>query len=416
MNGWSYPLGLFQAFGVELEYMIVDRDTLDVRPVADALFRAAAGHETADVEPDGPGGVIAWSNELALHVAEIKTLRPVASLDGLADRFQQHVRRIDELLEPMNARLLPTAAHPWMDPHTEVRLWPHENNAIYAAFDRVFGCRGHGWGNLQSTHINLPFSNDEEFGRLHAAIRLILPLLPALAASSPILDGAPHPSADARLEYYRANSRRIPSVAGLIVPEPVFSRGEYEARILGRIYADLAPHDPEGVLRHEWANSRGCIPRFDRGSIEIRLLDIQECPEADMAVIAVVARAVRSLCEERWSSLRCLREVPTEPLHAVLLDTIRDAENAVIREPMLTIPLGLGAGPITAGDAWRSLAEQLLPPATRERATLERMIDAGTLSARVRARVGPAPTRDELRAVYRELADCLHDGRLFGVG
>ena len=41
--------------------------------------------------------------------------------------------------------------------------------------------------------LNLPFSSDEEFGRLHAAIRLLLPLLPALAASSPLV------------EVYRAN-------------------------------------------------------------------------------------------------------------------------------------------------------------------------------------------------------------------
>ena len=80
----------------------------------------------------------------------------------------------------MGCTLLPGGVHPWMDPSKETRLWPHEYNEVYRSFDRIFGCAGHGWSNLQSTHLNLPFADDDEFGRLHAAIRAILPLLPAL--------------------------------------------------------------------------------------------------------------------------------------------------------------------------------------------------------------------------------------------
>src|SRR5690606_3311880 len=92
-------------------------------------------------------------------------------------------------LAPLGGRLMPSAMHPWMDPLTQTRLWPHENSPVYEAFNRIFGCQGHGWSNLQSMHINLPFEGDEEFGRLHAGIRLILPILPALAASSPFVEG-----------------------------------------------------------------------------------------------------------------------------------------------------------------------------------------------------------------------------------
>jgi gamma-glutamyl:cysteine ligase YbdK (ATP-grasp superfamily) len=179
------PLHLFEGFGVELEYMIVDRDTLNVRPIADRLLADAAGEIVSDVEFDR----IAWSNELALHVIELKTNGPTASLAGLAEEFHQQVGQIDSLLSNHNARLMPTAMHPWMDPHTEFELWPHEHSSIYAAYNRIFDCHGHGWANLQSMHINLPFADDAEFGRLHAAIRLLLPILPALAASSPIVEG-----------------------------------------------------------------------------------------------------------------------------------------------------------------------------------------------------------------------------------
>ena len=68
---------------------------------------------------------------------------------------------------------------------------------MYEAYDRIFDCRGHGWANLQAVHLNLPFSGDEEFGRLHAAIRLVLPIMPAdrimasgLATSLPARAGA----------------------------------------------------------------------------------------------------------------------------------------------------------------------------------------------------------------------------------
>lgn len=407
-----YPIALFQAFGVEIEYMIVDADTLDVRPLADALFRAAAGSDTPDVEPDGPDGVISWSNELALHVAELKTQRPAPSLAGLAHHFQDHVRRINAYLAPMGARLLPTGMHPWMDPDRETRLWPHENNEIYAVYDRIFGCRGHGWGNLQSTHINLPFVDDAEFGRLHAACRLILPLIPALAASSPYADGKRAPNLDQRLKVYRHNADRVPSMVGHVVPERVFTREAFERDVLGRLYADLAPHDPEGVLRHEFANARGAMARFDRGAIELRLIDTQECPAADLAAVTLITEAVRALTEERWLSLDAQQAIEPEPLLAALMECVRDAEGAMVREPALLAAFGQRR-PLPAGELWAMLLDELVPSDAESAPTLRRMLRAGSLASRLVRALGESPSRDAFRAVYAELGDRLHAGELF---
>ncbi|MCA9304218.1 MAG: hypothetical protein KC996_08855 [Phycisphaerales bacterium] len=412
---WSYPIGLFEAFGIEMEYMIVDRETLDVRPVCDELFRFATGEVVSDVEPDGEEGTISWSNELALHVVELKTQRPAVTLDGLDASFQKGVQRIDALLEPMGCRLLPTAMHPWMDPDRETRLWPHEYNEIYRVYDKIFGCKGHGWGNLQSTHINLPFANEDEFGRLYAALRVVLPLLPAIATSSPILDGKRSPLACARMEVYRTNSSRVPMMAGLVVPEPVFTRSGFEEQILGGLYEQLAPHDPQGILRHEFANSRGAMARFDRGAIEIRVLDIQECPKADIAIAALIIELVRALVDERWISSEQQRSIPTELLHAVLLDTIRSGEHARIRDRVLLDAFGIHDREIGAGELWREILTRVLPEHPVWTPLLTRMLGAGTLSTRLSKQLGVSPTRDELRGVYRELADCLHNGELFRV-
>ncbi len=60
----------------------------------------------------------------------------------------------------------------------------------------------------------------------------MLPLLPGLAASSPLVEGRPTGLADNRLEFYRHNQRRLPELAGRIVPEPVYTRADYEREIL----------------------------------------------------------------------------------------------------------------------------------------------------------------------------------------
>ena len=173
-------LGLFEGIGIELEYMIVNRDTLDVLPVADELLKSVVGSYSNDYEKEG----ICWSNELALHVVELKTGVPVATLSETNPLFQEDVRLINEIVSNFNGMLMPSGAHPWMDPCTEARLWPHGQRTIYETYHKIFNCEGHGWTNLQSCHLNLPFNGSEEFGRLHAAIRLVLPLIPAIAAST----------------------------------------------------------------------------------------------------------------------------------------------------------------------------------------------------------------------------------------
>ena len=408
----SRSLGLFDATGVELEYMIVDRETLDVRPIADRVLEAVGGHGETEVRT----GRLAWSNELALHIVELKTAEPAPSLEGLAGAFADDIERIDAILAPHGARLMPTAMHPWMDPHTELVIWPHEQGPIYRAFDRIFDCRGHGWANLQSTHINLPFANDEEFGKLHAAIRMILPVLPALAASSPFADGRASGLLDTRMEYYRHNADRIASVAGHIVPEPVYSRADYEGRLLQGIYDDLAPLDPEGILRFEWVNARGAIARFDRGAIEIRVLDVQECPTADLAVCAAVVGTVRALVEGRLGDPEAHRRMGHEALGALFVAVLRTGEATPLPADYLRA-LGLPrGGPRSAGELWRHLVATSLagmPGHDAWSGPLGVLLEEGCLARRLLARTGPAPDRARLAAAYRELCDCLVADRLY---
>lgn len=404
---------LFEKFGIELEYMIVDKDTLRVLPVTDKLIEKACGTVKNEIAQEE----ISWSNELVLHVIELKTTEPVCSLHGIAELFHKNILHIQSLLDSFNGLLLPGPMHPFMDPSNEMHLWPHDYNPIYQAFNRIFGCKGHGWANLQSMHINLPFANDEEFCRLHAAIRMILPLIPALCAGSPVADGKITGYKDTRMEVYRTNSLKIPSITGDVIPEPVFSVPEYQQKILQRIYRDLQPYDSEKTLQEEWVNARGAIARFERNSIEIRVIDIQEAPFADIAIAAAIIGAIRMMVDERFCTLHEQKSWHTAPLKELFLRTIRNGENAEIDDIHFLSALGFNRT-CSAGQLWRYLTEQLqchdrqwiapfLP-------VLDLVLSGGTLSSRILKSLGEKPGLEQILKTYRALSKSLLTGSIFG--
>lgn len=404
------PLHAFAGYGIELEYMIVDRQTLSVMPISDRLLHAAAGENASEAGR----GRFGWSNEIVLHLVEIKNTRPDPSLEPLAADFQAEVNSINRLLESMGARLMSSAMHPWMNPATETRLWPHDQAPIYQAYDRIFDCRKHGQANLQSMHVNLPFADDGEFARLHAAVRLLLPILPALAASSPIADGRPGGYLDTRMEGYRTAVSRVPSVIGQVIPDTVSSRVEYQTRVLAPMYRDIAPLDPEGVLQHEWLNARGAIPRFDRNAIEIRVIDVQECPQADLAIAAAATAVIRALYDDKWSPLAAQQDIGTDALAKILHACIRDAEQAVIDDTGYLRLLGFPDRQCQAGELWRHLIEMTsLENSVNWGDPLRVMLDHGPLARRILRALGPECGKARLHEVYRELCDCLEAGKMF---
>ena len=407
------PEGVPSGVGIELEYMIVDRETLDVLPVCDEVIRSVSGAYDSEIER----GPLRWSNELVLHVIELKTNGPASDIEALPAQFQADVETINGILEPMNGRLLPSAMHPWMNPERETHLWPHEYSPVYEAYDSIFGCRGHGWSNLQSMHINLPFAGDDDFGRIHAAVRLILPLLSGLAAASPVMDGRVTGFPDTRLEVYRKNQAGFPSVAGRIVPEPVYTEREYEEVILEPMYRDLAPYDSRGILRHEWLNSRGAIARFDRGTIEIRVLDIAECPLMDLTIAAAVRGLLDCLMEETWTSTETQKGYPQDNLARFFDLSIAEAERTPVKDAAYLAQFGFpDAGAATVGDVWRHLFEtELGRRLARDWHTpMEFLIERGPLARRILERLGPRPSEGELHRCYADLGDCLATGTPFG--
>jgi carboxylate-amine ligase len=388
--------------GLELEYAIVDA-ALQPQCLVEQAFRILNGRPTSDVAVGGVG----FSNELAAHVFEEKMLRPSRDLRSAEDTLHRALQHFQNLLEAeFGARLLPTGMHPLMSPH-QTHLWRRGGRAVYRAYADLFDVREHGWVNIQSCHVNLPFGRTErDLVLLYNAAASLLPYLPAVAASSPLVEGRVGPHLDNRVTYYGRNQSAIPCITGTIVPEFISSVKDYRSRTLLPIYEALKKVRGGKALCHEWVNSRGAILRFSRRALEIRILDVQECVRMDVAVAAFTRAALRYLMqaldhgEVRLPSHGML----TSDLSAV----IKHGRRAVVQARHFKGPGRASVVLERILDHARVFADPSEEPYLD---LVAQRIEEGSLSERIlrrlRAKSGQALPAGRVRDVYEELVTCL---------
>ncbi|WED42572.1 glutamate-cysteine ligase family protein [Legionella cardiaca] len=402
----NYPI--FSVLGIEIEYMLVDRHHLNVQPRSDLILQALGGQLANEIVLED----IAISNELVMHVLELKNNGPKPPNAPIAKQFQHAIEQLQPILNAHDLQLLPTGAHPWMDPLKETKRWPHGNRDIYQQFDTIFNCQGHGWANLQSMHVNLPFANDEEFSQLHNAIRLILPLLPALAASTPFLDGKKTGLKDSRLYYYGKNQQSIPLISGDIIPEFIRSEAQYRQDILAPMYQAISAFDPQGILQYEWLNSRAAIPKFEYKAIEIRILDSQECVQADIA-IALAIHAILKYWQNN-SAYYLDNPCETQRLKGVYDQVVKSGFTVPIDDSELCKQWQLPRRTMTSRDVWSSLLERVSSELDRDtQRVLEFILSQGSLSERLLSACGNDIQQSTLLHVYRQLSHCLLTNQMF---
>ncbi|TDN85890.1 carboxylate-amine ligase [Salegentibacter sp. 24] len=400
---------LFEVFGIELEYMLVNASSFKVNPIVDQLFINKNGVITSDIE----NGQIQWSNELVAHVVELKTNGPTGDLDQLDLHFSKNIKEINALLKRQNTMLLPSAVHPLMNPAMETKLWEHSYSKIYALYNRIFDCSGHGWSNVQSMHINLPFFDDNEFEKLHAAVRLLLPIIPALSASSPVVEGKNTGFKDFRMQVYKTNQKEIPQMTGKVIPEQVFSKDNYYRTIFEPINIAIKPHDTENILDHHFLNSRGAIARFDRNAIEIRVIDIQECPKADMAIAILIIECLKLLVSEELVSIEEQKNWNEDELFEIFNAVIKDAENTKISNKDYLKIFGLSQ-PIEIKEIWRILFSKVKRNmAIRHQESIKFLLSNGSLSTRILKALRNDFSDENISRTYFKLADCLESNKFF---
>lgn len=403
-------LHLFEGYGVEIEYMIVDRTSLQIKPLVPKLLKRAAG-EIAD----HISGVTSWSNEIVAHVLEIKNTAPHFDITDLTSIFAEQIKTINQQLAVDQAMLLPSGSHPFMDPNTQSHIWSHapEWSPVYEAYHRIFGIHAHGFANVQSVHLNLPFANDEEFEKLHAAIRIILPILPALAASSPILNSQRTSYLDSRLIEIINSHQAIPLACGDFIPESISSADEYYQRILQPLYEQIASQDPDGLLQFEWLNNRAARPMFDRMAIEIRILDPQECPAADIAICEFISAILKTLISMPLSTQI---SYPTASLTPILWQATQSGLDTPLDTDYLRL-LGINSTSTqTIRQALQTLHDRLISEHTLSSASshyLQNILDHGNLAQRILAAIDSSSSPTIFNDTYHHLGQCLATDSFF---
>jgi gamma-glutamyl:cysteine ligase YbdK (ATP-grasp superfamily) len=333
---------------------------------------------------------------------EVKPNAPFKSPVEFEETMQEAVLTLLDFLEKKyRAHLLGSGMHPLLRLE-ETGVWPHRHRQIYEAYRKVFDLNQHGWLNIQSFQLNIPYSDEKNAFLMHNLLAEICAYLPAITASSPICEGKISEHIDTRLHFYLLNQKEVPSVTGDVIPVYASSFKQYKKEVIEKYSRDLANAGVrEHLLGRDWVNSRGIIFRLDRRALEIRVMDEQECIKSDVAVSCFVRALLRGLMS---------REAELLPRETLLKDF-----NAIIKfglDAKVLHPHGKTARKVCQHFfqvAWThaSQEERKYLPIVRRR------IEDGNLSEIIKARVEKktlkAGLREAVVSVYSRLIKSLMD-------
>jgi len=337
---------------------------------------------------------------------EVKPNAPFKSPEDFEENMHEAILTLTDFLEgKYKAHLLGTGMHPLLRLE-ETGVWPHRHRQIYQAYSKVFNLNQHGWLNIQSFQLNIPYSSEERALLMHNTLAQICTYLPAISASSPIYESKLGQRVDNRLHFYMMNQKEIPSVTGNVIPEYMFSFKQYEKEIVEKYSLDLAKAGmQECLLYKDWVNSRGLVFRFDRKAIEIRIMDEQECVKSDVALSCFVRAVLRALMRKRAVLL------PNELL-------VKDFNSVVMNglEAKVLHPHGKTAREVCnyfLKIAWENASKEeknYLP-------IMQKRVECGNLSEIIRERVQRKAQKTDFKEavvnVYSSLIKCLMDNQLY---
>ena len=208
------------------------------------------------------------------------------------------------------------------------------------------------------------------------------------------------------------NQQGIPAISGDIIPEFIRSEEEYQQDILEPMYKAISPFDPEGILQHEWLNSRAAIPKFNIQAIEIRILDSQECVQADIAIALAVHAILRNWLTHSHYHLD--KPCDSKRLRTVYDQALKNGFAFSVEDSELCAQWQLPKRKMTAHAIWSQLLERVSTDLDRSsQTTLETILSQGNLSERILRACGSDHSKSTLTRVYRQLGDCLLTNQLF---
>jgi len=373
-------------------------DELKALPIVDKVLKEFHGRVVNFVKMPH----FSFGKELQLHVIEVKPNEPFSSPVEFEETMQEAVQTLQNFVNHnYGAHLLGTGMHPLLR-LDETGVWPHRHRQIYAAYSKVFNLKRHGWLNIQSYQLNLPYSDEKSGVLLHNLITNILPYLPAIAASSPIYEDKFGECVDNRLRFYKENQHEVPSVTGDVIPEYAVSFGQYQEQVINKYSRDLAVRGVDRLLLgKDWVNSRGVIFRFDRKALEIRVMDEQECVRSDVALSCFIRALLRGLMN--GDSELSPHEVLTSDFNSTISDGLEAKVKSVYGKTARQVLLSY----------LRTAFQNATEEEKRYLPIVQRRIEQGSLSEIVRKKVEAKSQKTEFKEaivdVYLKLAESLID-------
>jgi gamma-glutamyl:cysteine ligase YbdK (ATP-grasp superfamily) len=262
-----------------------------VLPISDKIIKSTCGKTINFIEMHD----FSFGKEMQLHVMEIKANQPFNTPAEFEETMQKAVNTLNAIVEKHGAMLLGTGMHPLLN-LKDTAIWPHYHKKIYQQYGKIFNLNQHGWLNIQSFHLNLPYQQEVDAIQIHNHLANLCAYLPAITASSPIYEGKVRKEIDNRLQFYKTNQKEVPSITAEVIPEYITSLKQYKHDVIGKYSNDLSKLGADRtLLQKEWVNSRGVIFRFDRCAIEIRVIDEQECIKSDVALSCFIRSALKGL-------------------------------------------------------------------------------------------------------------------------
>src|SRR5271165_4451704 len=256
--------------GVEEEFSILHPQTLELVPRFEELRSIAASD---------PGLEDAIAGELIS--SEIEIISGVGSdlHDALA-RQRERRRRLFALVAEQGAALGATGTHPWAD----YREQPIIDTEHYRRVED--GLRYVAWrNNTFSLHVHLGVRDIDRAIRVCDRLRPVLPLLLAISANSPYLDGGDSGLHSARTQSFTKSFPRCG------VPDAFGGWRAY------REYIEFLTKTNSIVeFTQVWWSVR---PHFRFGTVEVRICDAQASAHESEALaglmVACIAQAVRDV-------------------------------------------------------------------------------------------------------------------------
>ena len=258
--------------GVEEEFAILDPKTLELAPRFEELHELA--ERDAVLHEHITGELISSEIEIISGVG--------ADLHDALERQRDRRRRLFALAREHGAALGATGTHPWAD-YREQPIIDTEHYRRVAEGLKYVAWRN----NTFSLHVHLGVRDIDRAVRACDHLRPVLPLLLAISANSPYLDGRDSGLHSARTQSFTKSFPRCG------VPDAF---GGWEAY---REYIELL-RDTRSIVEFTqvWWSVR---PHFAFGTVEVRICDAQASARESEALaaltVACIAQAVRDVDE-----------------------------------------------------------------------------------------------------------------------